>query len=188
LTGRSKPDVGSLDDQVPGPWAAAFDVGVTRYEPPPMCQEDGYATGWEVIVAVRRFQHRLEVFIDQSLEPVGITFAQYRALEVLDAHNEMHVSYLARLLRLSRQAAQATIVKLDRGGLVDLLREPGRLYVKPSELGVKRLRLFRAFTADFKSNIEEQLTDGQRHRIVELLQRADRALDPPRQPEWWLEP
>jgi DNA-binding MarR family transcriptional regulator len=153
-----------------------------------MCEENGFATGWELIVAVRRFQHRLEVFMDQSLEPLGITFAQYRALEVLDANNEMHVSHLARLLRLTRQAAQATIVKLDRGGLVDLIREPGRVYVRPSELGVKRLRLFRKFTADFKSDLERRLTHGQRHRVVQLLEKADRAMGPPRQPEWWLEP
>jgi hypothetical protein len=61
-----------------------------------MCQDKGFATGWEVIVAIRRFQHRLEVFMDQSLEPLGLSFAQYRALEVLASSNEMHVSELLR--------------------------------------------------------------------------------------------
>ena len=155
-----------------------------------MCTEDGFASGWEVITAVRRFQHRMEVFMDQSLEPLGITFAQYRALEAIDLNREIHISQLARFLRLTRQAAQMTVSKLDRGGLVDLVPEPGRVYVRPSELGLRRLRLYRNYTHDFKRKLEERLTDGERHRLVVLLGSADEALaeTPPRQPEWWLAP
>jgi DNA-binding MarR family transcriptional regulator len=97
-----------------------------------MCTDDGFASGWEVITAVRRFQHGMEVFMDQSLEPLGITFAQYRALEAIDINREIHISQLARFLRLTRQAAQMTVTKLDRGGLVDLVPEPGRVYVRPA--------------------------------------------------------
>lgn len=61
-----------------------------------MCHDDGFASGWEVITSVRRFQHRMEVFMDQSLEPLGVTFAQYRALEAIDLNHEMHISELAR--------------------------------------------------------------------------------------------
>jgi DNA-binding MarR family transcriptional regulator len=89
-----------------------------------MCTEDGSASGWEVITSVRRFQHRMEVFMDQSLEPLGVTFAQYRALEAIDLNKEMQISQLARFLRLSRQAAQMTVRKLDIGGLIDLVHEP----------------------------------------------------------------
>jgi len=126
--------------------------------------------------------------MDQSLEPLGITFAQYRALEAIDLHKEMHISHLARFLRLSRQAAQMTVRKLELGGLVDLVHEPGRVYVRPSELGIRRLRLFRKFTRDFKVKLEEELADGERHRLTLLLGRADGALDTPVQPEWWLAP
>jgi DNA-binding MarR family transcriptional regulator len=108
-----------------------------------MCTEDGSASGREVITSVRRFQHRMEVFMNQSLEPLGVTFAQYRALEAIDLNKEMHISQLARFLPLSRQAAQMTVRKLDIGGLIDLVHEPGRLYVRPSELGLRRLRLCR---------------------------------------------
>jgi DNA-binding MarR family transcriptional regulator len=153
-----------------------------------MCRDDGFATGWEVIVAVRRFQHRLEVFMDQSLEPLGLSFAQYRALEPLAASNEMHVSELARSLRLSRQGALITVRKLDRGGLIDVVRDAGRVYVKPSSLGRRRLDLCRKFTADFKQQLERDLSHGERYRITNLLSKADRALPPPKQPEWWLAP
>jgi DNA-binding MarR family transcriptional regulator len=155
---------------------------------PSMCTEEGFASGWEVITAIRRFQHRMEVFMDQSLEPLGITFAQYRALEAIDLNREMHLSQLARFLRLSRQAAQMTVQKLHVGGLVDLVPEPGRVYVRPSELGLRHLGLFRKFTLDFKVKLEEELTDGERHRLTQLLAKADDALQSPHQPEWWLAP
>jgi DNA-binding MarR family transcriptional regulator len=140
------------------------------------------------MIAARRFQHRLEVFIDQSLEPLGLSFAQYRALALLDANHEMHVSELARLLRLSRQATKTTVEKLDRGGLIDITREAGRLYVRPSIVGRRRLGLCRKFTRDFEAQLEHDLTHGERHRLTLLLSKADRALRPPRQPEWWLAP
>ena len=148
----------------------------------------GFATGWEVIIAVRRFQHRLEVFMDQSLEPLGLSFAQYRALELLASSNEVHVSELARSLRLSRQGALATVDKLDRGGLIDTDREAGRLYVKLSQLGRDRLNLCRRFTADYTLQLERELTLDERFQLTRLLQKADRSLGPPTSPEWWLAP
>jgi len=153
-----------------------------------MCENDGFASGWEVITSVRRLQHRIEVFMDQSLEPLGVTFAQYRALEALDLNREMHISELARFLRLSRQAVQMSVQKLSEGDLIDLIHESGRVYVRTSELGLRRLRLFRKFTHDFNVKLEEELSDGERHRLTQLLGRADEALQAPFLPEWWLAP
>jgi DNA-binding MarR family transcriptional regulator len=153
-----------------------------------VCEDDGWATGWEVITAVRRSQHRIEVFMDESLEPLGMSFAQYRALESIFANREIHLSELARLLRLSRQAVQASVRKLERADLVDLTHEPRCVYVKLSTIGLRRLDLCRRFTHDLKAGIEERLTGGERHRLTKLLSRADRLLESPRQPEWWLAP
>jgi DNA-binding MarR family transcriptional regulator len=130
----------------------------------------------------------MEVFMDQSLEPLGVTFAQYRALEAIDLNHEMNISELARVLRLSRQAAQMTVQKLNHGGLVDLIEDNGRVYVRPSWLGLRRLSLFRKFTQDPKVKLEEELSDGERHRLTQLLGRVDHALEGPRQPEWRLAP
>jgi len=153
-----------------------------------VCKNDGWATGWEVITAVRRFQHRMEVFMDQSLEPMGITFAQYRALEAILLNEEIHLSELARLLRLSRQAVQASVQKLHAADLVDLVHESGRVYVAPSAVGRRRLRHFRHSTDDFKAGIEAALSGGERHRLTTFLDRADRVVETPRRPEWWLAP
>jgi hypothetical protein len=48
----------------------------------------------------------------------------------------------------------------------------------------------RGFTRDLKARLEEQLSDGERHRLTELIGRADDALEKPKpgQPEWWLAP
>lgn len=169
-----------------GDQAADQRVTRVRYERP-VCDDDGFASGWEVMIAIRRVHHRLEVFMDQSLEPLGFTFGQYRALELLTANNEMHVSHVARLLRLSRQAVPTTVGKLDRGGLVDLTTERSRVYVRPSDLAHRRLELARTFTAGSKTQLESSLSHRERHRLTRLLHRADLALDPPRQHEWWLE-
>ena len=144
-----------------------------------MCQENGFASGWEVITSERRFQHRIEVFMDQSLEPLGVTFAQYRALEAIDLNKEMYMSELARFLRLSRQAVKMTVQKLDEGGLIDLTKESGRVFVRTSELGLRRLRLLRRFTHDFNVKLEEELSGGELHRLTQLLGRADDALETP---------
>jgi DNA-binding MarR family transcriptional regulator len=162
-------------------------VTAARYEGT-VCDDAGWVTGWEVITSVRRFNHRMEVFMDQSLEPLGLTFAQYRALEAILANREIHVSELARLLRVSRQAMQVSVQKLHAGDLVDLIHEPGRVYVKVSAVGLRRLRLFRRSTQDFKVAIEATLSGGERHRLTKLLERADRLLQAPRRPEWWLVP
>jgi DNA-binding MarR family transcriptional regulator len=155
---------------------------------PPMCIDDGYATAWEAITASRRFQHRVEVFFDQILEHLGMTFAQYRALEAIAAHRDLHVSELARRLRVWRQAALAAVAKLDDGGLVDLEGEAGRVYGSTSDLGARRLAQCRRFTHDLKQQLEEALSPAERFKIVLLLERGGRALASPTRPEWWLAP
>jgi hypothetical protein len=83
---------------------------------------------------------------------------------------------------------QVSVHSLHAGDLVELIREPGRVYVKTSATGARRLDLFREFTHDLKAGIERELSGAERHRITTLLDRTNRTLDPPRQPEWWLSP
>jgi predicted DNA-binding transcriptional regulator len=99
-----------------------------------MCDEEGpYVTGWDVMIETRRVQHRFEIAMDQALEAYGISYAQYRAFELLVHAQPMHVSELARRLRLSRQAALATVEKLARCDLVRLERETNATYVSVSD-------------------------------------------------------
>ena len=126
--------------------------------------------------------------MDQALEHLGMTFAQYRALEVLAAHGELQISELARSLRVSRQAALKTVRKLDRGALIEAVPEAGRVYVSPSAIGERRLALCRRFTHDLKTQLEEGLNHGELNRLRLLLEKAGDTLLPPSHPEWWLAP
>src|SRR4029079_17838244 len=85
-------------------------VGVARYEHD-MCDTGPieFVDTWELVVMLRRCQHHLEVTMDQALQGMGMSFARYRALEALASNNAMYISWLARMLRLSRQTARATV-------------------------------------------------------------------------------
>ena len=61
---------------------------------------------------LRMTQHRIEVAMDQSLEAFGISYAQYMTLELVLAAEEPHISEVARRLRVTRQAARETDLKL----------------------------------------------------------------------------
>jgi DNA-binding MarR family transcriptional regulator len=154
----------------------------------PVCDVDDIrmASGWDVMIEARRVQHRFEVAMDQCLQAFGISYAQYRALLVLLGDNEMHVSSLARRLRVTRQAALATVTKLARADLVEFERESHTTYVLVTPTARARLAHLQEF-ADMPVALEAGLTDVERGRLVALLRKADRSLRPPRRPTWWLE-
>jgi DNA-binding MarR family transcriptional regulator len=153
-----------------------------------MCNVDEFtvASGWDVMIETRRVQHRFEVAMDQCLEAFGISYAQYRAFLALLGENDMHISELARRLRVTRQAALATVTKLARADLVRLERESHATYVVVTPVARARLARLQDF-ADMPNLLERALTEAERGRLVALLRKADRSLTPPRRPTWWLQ-
>lgn len=148
----------------------------------------GYASGWDLIVATRRFNHRAEVALDQSLEEYGISFAQHRMLEVIAGEHQIHVSDVARRLLVTRQTAQAVAEQLYRGDLVDVEREGRVLYLSVSPVGAKRLeRQFRPAVQDVAGQIEHETKGSERRRTVLLFRRVEAAVRAPNRPTWWLE-
>lgn len=152
---------------VPGGMNACMSAGTHPLPPRPV-------TGWEVIITTRRFQHHVEVTLDQSLEHYGLTFAQYRALELIARGRPIHISELARRLRLTRQTVQVSVHKLYLLDLLDLERDGNLCIVSLSEM-------------DSVASIEQALTHPDRHRLVSLMGDADKALVPAPTPPWWLE-
>ena len=124
--------------------------------------------------------------MDQCLEDFGISYALYRALVALLDGNGMHISELARRLRVTRQAALAIATKLARSDLVTCERESHVTYLVVTALARTRIARFQEF-ADMPDVLEKALTDTERGRLVALLRKADRSLAPPRRPTWWLE-
>jgi len=144
------------------------------------------ASGWDVMVEARRVQHRFEVAMDQCLEAFGISYAQYRALIALLDGSDMHISELARRLRVTRQASLAIATKLARSDLVTFERESHATYLVVTPVARARFARLREF-ADMPEELEKSMTDTERGRLVALLRKADRSLAPPRRPAWWLE-
>ena len=120
-----------------------------------MCDVDDItsASGWDVMVEARRVQHRFEVAMDQCLEAFGISYAQYRALVALLDGNDMHISELARRLRVTRQAALAIATKLARSDLVTFERESHATYLVVTPVARARFARVREF-ADMPDELE----------------------------------
>lgn len=118
-----------------------------------------YITTWELMVMLRRCHHQLEVYMDDALAELYITFAQYRALEALvGAKRPMHISYLARLMHVSRQAAQQSVRKLRLQGLVTLEPEGRDVVISLTPLARRRLELYRDATRSLHRGLERVLT------------------------------
>jgi DNA-binding MarR family transcriptional regulator len=156
-----------------------------------MCEQTGVrvVTTWELIVALRRCQHHLEVTMDQALQGMAMSFAQYRALELLaDDRRPMHISWMARLLRLNRTSARETVRHLSQLQLVTTKREGRDVVINLTDLAERRLKLCRQATDQVIRGLEEDLSEAQRATLAHLHDRAERAFTPlpPRVTPWWL--
>jgi hypothetical protein len=86
-------------------------------------------TAWDVIDASRRLSRHLETRLDDALEELAISYAQFEILKLLTRDRNAHAAALARRLRVSRQIASRLLAKLDRGGLVELFPPDGGVRV-----------------------------------------------------------
>jgi DNA-binding MarR family transcriptional regulator len=148
-----------------------------------------YVPTWDLLVALRRCQHTLEVTMDQSLRGLGMSFAQYRALETLSSRNPMHISWLARLLRVNRTSARDTVRQLENHGLVTTQREGHVVVVTVTPVAARRLDLCRRATAAIGNSVELRLQPTQRDQLLNLLGETERSFrpPPPRVRPWWLD-
>ena len=118
-----------------------------------------------------------------------MSFAQYRALETLAARNPMHISWLARLLRVNRTSARDTVRQLENHGLVTTEREGYVVVVTLTTTASRRLELCRRATAAIGTYFEQGLDPRQRAQLLTLLSEAERTFTPPppRVRPWWLD-
>jgi DNA-binding MarR family transcriptional regulator len=156
---------------------------ITDEEPPFFVHRSGY----DLMIALRRTQHRIEVAIDHSLSDFGMTYAQSRALSVLaTAAFAIDISELARRLRVTRQAARNSVERLRLQDLVEVDHDGYRATVYVTGHGLRRLDRCRQATTAFESQLEEAFTPRRRAELVDLIGEIDDALRPPPSPLWWL--
>ena len=167
-------------------WADEVDARRERRHRDLLTRE-GHREAWDVILAIRRTQRRLEVALDQAVSGYGISFGQYRAL-VLVATNPHYVSDAARRLRITRQATDRLYGKLELAGLVRRTPDGHVVEVEITELGVQRLQRMRRLVRSLVTQpIEETLDTRQLYVLAELLDAVSEVVRPNASPTWWLD-
>jgi DNA-binding MarR family transcriptional regulator len=141
---------------------------------------------WEVIDAARRLHRRLDHRLDDALEGLAVSYAQFEILELLTRDRNAHAAALARRLQVTRQIASRLLAKLDRAGLVDLLPPDGGVRVSlVTRDGRRRIQL----GVDAIAPVRRQLlsvSPERRAQFVEIAGDLDAALRPPRR-SWWFD-
>lgn len=142
-------------------------------------------TAWDVIDASRRLSRHVGARLDDALEELEISYAQFELLEVLTRDRNAHAAALARRLHVSRQIASRLLAKLDRAGLVELLPPDGGVRVPVvTRTGRRRIELVVDATEPVREAIQH-LTPDRRAAFVAIVDDLVDALRPPARP-WWL--
>ena len=144
----------------------------------------------DIVFTHHKLHQRIRVTMDQALEGNFVSYAQYRMLTLLAHTPNLFLNQMARQLRVTRQASRGVLDRLDWAGLVERVEGYDHEQAKPyrvTDLGHHRLgRMHELALARF-APIHERLDASDRRALVELMLTADRALEPPRRPMWWLE-
>lgn len=144
----------------------------------------------DIVFTHHKLHQRIRVTMDQALEGNYVSYAQYRMLALLDHSPNMFLNQMARELRVSRQASTGVLERLDLAGLVERVEGYEHEQAKPyrvTDLGRHRLGRMHDLARVRFAPIHELLGADERRTLVELMLTADRALEPPRRPMWWLE-
>ena len=147
-------------------------------DPPP--------NAWEIIHATRRVSRQLETRLDDALQELAISYAQFEILELLTRDRNAHAAALAPRLNVSRQIASRLLTKLDRAGLVELLPPDGGVRVPiVTRDGKRRIQLAVDATLPIRKDVST-LTPDRRTQLVAATNALDDAIRL-RRPSWWLD-
>ena len=147
---------------------------------------DADPRGHDLVTASRRFARRLQTRLDEALEELGVSYAQYEIMEHLAERPNLHAGELGRRLRITRQTAHGLIKQLARADLIDLLPPDGG--ARPARLtptGRRRLEHCRRAVAPIHADLE-QVEPDRRLTFLDSLSALDARLAPPPRRPWWL--
>jgi DNA-binding MarR family transcriptional regulator len=138
------------------------------------------------LLAVRWFHRKLEQALDAAVRGLGLSFAQYEVMELLDDEPKVDAGELARILGGSRQAAHHLVHQLERASLIELLPPDG------SERGARltdqgEYRLHRARnTLEATRRRIAALPQEQSNVMLAAHRNVERALGEPVR-RWWFD-
>ncbi len=139
-----------------------------------------------LLLAVRRFHRKLEQALDAAVRSLGLSFAQYEVMELLDDQPKLHAGELARMLGGSRQAAHRLVHQLERASLVELLPLDGSVRgVRLTDRGEHRLHRARG-TLEATSQRIAALPREQSAAMFDAHRSVERALGEPVR-RWWFD-
>jgi DNA-binding MarR family transcriptional regulator len=132
----------------------------------------------EVADLVHAVAHLLRRRATRDLEPLGVTWAQVRALRVVARHAPMRMSDLADHLRIARRSATSVVDELVDRGLVARTAEPGdrrAVVVEPTDAGRAVLDEVSRRRRDAIVEAAGVLDDDELRALHTLLRRLDGA-------------
>ena len=141
--------------------------------------------GHELVTASRRFSRRLQTRLDDSLEGLGISYAQYEVMEHLAERPNLHAGELGRRLRITRQTAHGLLRHLARADLIELLPSDGG--ARPARLttaGRRRLDHGREAVSAIHTELE-QIPAEMRLDLLVAISALDARMAPSRLSHWW---
>ncbi len=139
-----------------------------------------------LLLAVRRFHRKLEQALDGAVRGLGLSFAQYEVMELLDNEPKLHAGELARILGGSRQAAHHLVHQLERASLIELLPPDGSLRgARLTDRGERRLHRARA-TLEATWRRIAALPHEQWNALHDAHRNVERALGEPVR-RWWFD-
>jgi Transcriptional regulators len=123
--------------------------------------------------------------LDETLEGIGLSYAQYEVMERLAERPNLHAGELGRRLRITRQTAHGLLKQLVRADLIDLLPPDGG--ARPARLttaGRRRLELGRQAVSAIHSELE-QVSSETRLVILGAIAALDVQTVPAAKTPWW---
>jgi DNA-binding MarR family transcriptional regulator len=144
-------------------------------------------SAWDVIDASRRLSRSLGTRLDEALEDLEISYAQFEILELLTRDRNAHAAAIAKQLHESRQIVSRLLIKLDRAGLVELLPPDGGVRVPlVTNNGKRRIRYATEATAELRAKIAE-VSPERLQAFLAVFASLEDALRPPPQRRWWFD-
>ena len=142
----------------------------------PMSERLGYV--------LKRAQHALRTSIDDQLNPLGLTAAQYNLLSAVAVERGISNASLARMAFVTAQSMQGIVANLEKQGLLRRVPHPTHGRIRQSELTRQGAEIL-ARAHKVLRGIEEKMTAGLSEEEVEalrcaLLQCAENMQAPPR--------
>jgi DNA-binding MarR family transcriptional regulator len=138
----------------------------------------------ELIAAARRFHRRLRARLNEALEDVGISYAQYEVLEALGSDPNHHAGSIAGHLGTSRQAVSLLLRRLFDADLVDpLVFDRGVRGLRLTDLGSQVLARCGEALAPLHLMLGGRMNAEDRAALHTALYAAEAALRPP--PRWF---